>query len=218
MTEIIKLDGNMRTNFGSSSAKKLRKNDRLPAVIYGGKDFENIYIDIDIKKFEKEYLKGSVKTKIFEIKTENDMLELLCYQIDLDPVSDRPRHVDFVSIKNKKEVKVSVPLKFINFEKSPGIKKGGYLNAIVRKLEVICDPKNIPNVIEIDCGTMRLKQSIKISDLKLPNGIKTASKKDLMLVRIIGRGKDDAEDTTVASTTVATASNTAANEPTTAKK
>lgn len=218
MTEIIKLDGNIRTNFGSSSAKKLRKNDRLPAVIYGGKDFENIYLDIDIKKFEKEYIKGAVKTKIFEIKTEKDILELLCYQIDLDPVSDRPRHVDFISIKNKKEVKVSVPLKFINFEKSPGIKKGGYLNAIVRKLQITCDPKNIPNVIEIDCGTLRLKQSIKISDLKLPNNIKATSKKDLMLVRIIGRGKDDAEDTTATTTATNATNSTTTNEPATVAK
>lgn len=196
MTEIVKLDGNIRTSFGSSSTKKLRKNDRLPAVIYGENGADNIFIDIDIKAFEKEYFKGGVETKIFEIKTDRETYKLICYQIDLDPVSDRPRHVDFISIKDKKQVKVLVPLKFINSEKSPGLKRGGYLNVMYRKLQVICDPNNIPPAIEIDCASLRLKQSVKISNLKLPDGVKPASKKDVMLVRIIGRGKDDADTQT----------------------
>lgn len=193
MTEIVKLDGNIRTSFGSSSTKKLRKNDRLPAVIYGENGVDNIFIDIDIKAFEKEYFKGGVETKIFEIKTDKETYNLLCYQIDLDPVSDRPRHLDFISVKGKKQIKVLVPLKFINSEKSPGLKRGGYLNIIYRKLQVLCDPKNIPSSIEIDCSSLRLKQSIKISNLKLPEVVKAASKKDLMLARIIGRGKDDTD-------------------------
>ncbi len=193
MTEIVKLDGNIRTSFGSSSTKKLRKNDRLPAVIYGENGVDNIFIDIDIKAFEKEYFKGGVETKIFEIKTDKETYNLLCYQIDLDPVSDRPRHLDFISVKGKKQIKVLVPLKFINSEKSPGLKRGGYLNIMYRKLQVLCDPKNIPSSIEIDCSSLRLKQSIKISNLKLPEGVKAASKKDLMLARIIGRGKDDTD-------------------------
>ena len=193
MTEIVKLDGNIRTSFGGSSTKKLRKNDRLPAVIYGENGADNIFIDIDIKAFEKEYFKGGVETKIFEIKTNKETYSLICYQIDLDPVSDRPRHVDFISIKGKKQIKVRVPLKFINSEKSPGLKRGGYLNVMYRKLQVICDPRNIPSAIEVDCASLRLKQSVKISNLKLPDGVKPASKKDVMLVRIIGRGKDDAD-------------------------
>lgn len=196
MTEIVRLDGSIRKNFGSSVARKLRKNDRLPAVIYGEDSNENTFIDLDIKSFEKEYYKGGIETKIFEINIEGKTYELLCYQVDLDPVSDRPRHVDFISIKNKKQVKVLIPLKFINSEKSPGLKRGGYLNVMYRKLQVLCDPRNIPNLIEIDCGSLRLRQSIKISDLKLPEGVKAVSKKDLMLVRIIGRGKDDLDTTT----------------------
>ena len=205
MTEIVKLDGNIRTSFGSSSTKKLRKNDRLPAVIYGENGADNIFIDVDIKEFEKEYFKGGIETKIFEIKAGKETYNLICYQIDLDPVSDRPRHVDFISIKGKKQIKVLIPLKFINSEKSPGLKRGGYLNIMCRKLQVICDPKNIPSAIEIDCASLRLKQSVKISNLKLPNGVKPASKKDIMLVRIIGRGKDDVDTPTTSSETAATA-------------
>ena len=70
------------------------------------------------------------------------------------------------------------------------------MNVMYRKLQVLCEPRNIPNLIEIDCGSLRLRQSIKISDLKLPEGVKAVSKKDLMLVRIIGRGRDDLDTTT----------------------
>lgn len=222
MTEIIELDGNIRKDFGTPSAKRLRKNDRLPAVVYGENGAENIYLDLDLKKFEKEYLKGGIETRIINVTIENESsLKLLCYQIDLDPVSDRPRHLDFISVENKKEVRVKVPLRFVNFEKSPGIKRGGYLNVMVRKLQVICSIGAIPSSIEIDCGSLRLRQSVKISDLKLPDGVRAASKKDLMLVRIIGRGRDDMEDaantaaagTTAATTTTATAAAVATNTP-----
>ena len=204
MTEVIKLDGNIREDLGSSSAKKLRKLDRLPAVIYG-ENHVNTYIDIDLKQFEKEYFKGGIETRTFEIKTPKETFELVCYQVDLDPVSDRPRHVDFISTKGKKEIKTLIPIKYLNRDKALGLKNGGYVNVLVRKLQVYCDPKNIPSFIEVDCAPLRLKQSVKISNLVLPKDVRPVSKKDLLLVRVIGRGKDTLdESTTTASTADAT--------------
>lgn len=192
MTEIIKLDGNIREDLGSSSAKKLRKLDRLPAVIYG-ENHVNTYIDIDLKQFEKEYFKGGIETRTFEIKTPKETFNLVCYQVDLDPVSDRPRHVDFISTKGKKEIKTLIPIKYLNKDKAIGLKNGGYVNVLVRKLQAYCDPKNIPPFIEIDCAPLRLKQSVRISNLKFPDKVRPATKKDLLLVRVIGRGKDTTE-------------------------
>ena len=189
MSEIIKLDGNIREDLGSSFAKKLRKIGRLPAVIYG-ENHVNTYIDIDEKQFEKEYFKGGIETRTFEIKTPKETFELVCYQVDLDPVSDRPRHIDFISTKGKKEIKTLVPIKYLNRDKALGLKNGGYVNILVRKLQVYCDPKNIPPFIEVNCAPLRLKQSVKISGLKLPDGVRPVTKKDLLLVRVIGRGKD----------------------------
>ena len=102
MTEVIKIDGNIREEIGTTSTRRLRRENRLPAVIYGENNKDNIFIDIDIKEFEKHYYKGGVETKIFEIKTDKETFEVVCYQIDLDPVSDRPRHIDFMSVKGKK--------------------------------------------------------------------------------------------------------------------
>ena len=196
MTEVIKIDGNIREEIGTTSTRRLRRENRLPAVIYGENNKDNIFIDIDIKEFEKHYYKGGVETKIFEIKTEKETFEVVCYQIDLDPVSDRPRHIDFMSVKGKKEIKTIVPINYINRDKAIGIKSGGYVNVLVRKLQVICDPKNIPSSIDVECSKLRLKQSVKISNLQLPEGVRPVSKKDLLLVRVIGRGKDTSAEAT----------------------
>lgn len=190
-TEIIEIDGNLREDLGSTSTRRLRKAGRLPCIIYNEEDTtKNICIDIDIKNFEKEYYKGAIGTKIFKISVENKQYNVICYQVDLDPVSDRPRHIDFISIDGKKEIKTFVPIQYLNRDKAIGLKNGGYVNVLVRKLQIICDPQNIPSSIDVECSKLRLKQSVKISNLVLPEGVRPATKKDLMLVKVIGRGKD----------------------------
>lgn len=190
----ISFNGSIREEIGGSSARKLRKENRLPAVIYGEKDQLNVNISLDLKEFEKEYKKGCIETKNIEIKAGKETFEVVCYQIDLDPVSDRPRHVDFISTKGKKEVKVLVPVKYTNRDKALGLKNGGFVNVLVRKVQIICDPKNIPPYFEIDCTPLRLKQSVMLFDLKLPTNAKFVSKKNLMLVKVIGRGKDTLDE------------------------
>jgi large subunit ribosomal protein L25 len=231
MSEIIKLDGNIRTELGSSFTKKLRKVGRLPAVIYSNDAKENICIDIDVRAFERELEKKNITTKIFEIKTPKKTFKLVISEISYDPISDRPKHVDFISLEGKKEVKVFVPVVFTNGDKSAGLKRGGFLNILKRKLHLLCDVKKIPSKIEIDISNLKLKQSIYSSNIKLPDGVKFVNKKDSMIVNIIGRGKKDEDEskkegqpnnqTTPAATTTkqptATAKQTPAAKPT-AKK
>jgi large subunit ribosomal protein L25 len=195
MSEIIKLDGNIRTELGSSSTKKLRKTGRLPAVVYSNDAKSNVCIDIDLKAFERELEKGGITTKIFEIKTLKKTFSLVISEINYDPVSDRPRHIDFISLDGKKEVKVFAPVVFLNKDKSPGLKRGGFLNILKRKLHLLCDVKKIPSKIEIDVGGLRLKEAINSSQLKLPEGAKLINKKDFMVVNITGRGKKDEDGT-----------------------
>lgn len=191
MTTIINLDGNIRTIIGNNASAKLLKDERIPAVIYGENGQENIYIDLNIKEFETEYFKGNVQLKIFNLAINKETYKVIPYQIDIHPVSDRPRHIDFIQVDGKKEIKVMVPLNAINKEKSPGLKKGGYLNLIKRKLQLFVDPNNIPNEITIDCDGLHLKQSVKISQINLPEGTRPVARKDLILLTIVGRGKSD---------------------------
>ncbi|MDR1499122.1 MAG: hypothetical protein LBS34_02450, partial [Rickettsiales bacterium] len=123
-----------------------------------------------------------------------------------------------VSIKNKKEVKVIVPIRYLNKDKALGLKNGGYVNVLVRKIQLICDPKNIPACIDVDCANLRLKQSVKLFDLKLPADTKLVSKKNLLLVRMIGRGKDTVDESAAPAAAAAAATTATAAAPAAAKK
>jgi large subunit ribosomal protein L25 len=214
MSEIIKLDGNIRTELGSSFTKKLRRIGRLPAVIYSNDAKENVCIDIDMKTFERLAEKGNITTKVFEVNTQKKTFNLVISEINYDPVSDRPRHVDFISLDGKKDVKVFVPLVFLNKDKSPGLKRNGFLNILKRKLHLLCNVKKIPSQIEIDVANLGLKEAINSSQVKLPDGVKFIDKKDFMIVNITGRGKKDDEGAKKEGASVAAnAANTPATTP-----
>ena len=210
MTAIVELDGNIRSIIGKNASKKLLKENKIPAVIYSENGEDNLCIELDLRKFETEYLKGNVQLKIFNIKVGDKVHKVIPYQIDIHPVTDRPRHIDFIPVDGKKEIKVMVPLNCMNSAKAPGMKKGGYLNIIKRKLQLYVDPNNIPNSIDIDCGRMLLKQSIKISQIKLPEGTRPVTKKDLILVTITGRGKNVDEDVQAAASAASATQTTTA--------
>ena len=218
MTAVITLDGNIRESLGSSNARRLRKADRLLAVIYNTEDKNNVLIDLDMKQFEMEFEKGGFQTKIIEIKTPKKTYKTVAYQLDFDPVTDRVRHIDFMSVENKKKVKVFVPVKVIDKEKSSGLKKAGYLNLIARKLHLWCDVDNIPQIIEVSVDGLRLQQSVMSSQVKLPNGCEYVSKKDFMILSILGRGKDEDETTPTTTTATATPADTKAPAKTEEKK
>lgn len=214
MTTVVELDGNIRSIIGKNASKKLLKENKIPAVIYSENGEGNLCIELDLRKFETEYFKGNVQLKIFNIKIGNKVHKVIPYLIDLHPVTDRPRHIDFIPVEGKKEIKVMVPLNCMNSVRAPGMKKGGYLNIIKRKLQLYVNPDNIPNSIDIDCSKMLLKQSIKISQITLPEGTRPVTKKDLILVTITGRGKnvDDEVQAAQAAATTATAAPAASTD------
>lgn len=214
MTTVVELDGNIRSIIGKNASKKLLKENKIPAVIYSENSEGNLCIELDLRKFETEYFKGNVQLKIFNIKIDNKVHKVIPYLIDLHPVTDRPRHIDFIPVEGKKEIKVMVPLNCMNSVRAPGMKKGGYLNIIKRKLQLYVNPDNIPNSIDIDCSKMLLKQSIKISQITLPEGTRPVTKKDLILVTITGRGKnvDDEVQAAQAAATTATAAPAASTD------
>lgn len=214
MTTVVELDGNIRSIIGKNASKKLLKENKIPAVIYSENGEGNLCIELDLRKFETEYFKGNVQLKIFNIKIGDKVHKVIPYLIDLHPVTDRPRHIDFIPVEGKKEIKVMVPLNCMNSVRAPGMKKGGYLNIIKRKLQLYVNPDNIPNSIDIDCSKMLLKQSIKISQITLPEGTRPVTKKDLILVTITGRGKnvDDEVQAAQAVATTATAAPAASTD------
>ncbi len=194
MVNFLTLNGSIRKDLGSANTNRLRKEGFIPAVIYGNNGEENIYISVSKRDFDKEYLKGAIEIRPIELDVDGKKYKVLTYQIDLDPVSDLPRHIDFINIEGKKEVKVYIPVSFVGREKSPGVKKGGFLNILKRKIQFYVDPMNIPASIEAVVSSMHIGDKIKINDIKLPAGIRPVDKTNFNICSITGRGKSTTDD------------------------
>ena len=156
MVNYLTLDGSIRKDLGSANTRRLRKEGKIPAVIYGVNGAENTYISISKKDFDKEYLKSNIELRPIELNVDGKKFKVLTYQIDLDPITDLPRHVDFNNLEGKKEAKIYVPVNYLGREKSPGVKKGGFLNILKRKIECLCPVDNILQSIDIDVSKMHI--------------------------------------------------------------
>lgn len=219
MVEFLTLNGSIRKDLGSSNTNRLRKEGKIPAVIYGNNGSENIFIYVAKKDFDKEYLKTNIEIKPIELNIDGKKYQVLTYQIDLDPVTDLPRHIDFIDIKDRKEVKVYIPVNFVGKEKTPGLKRGGFLNILKRKIQFYVNPLSIPAKIDVNVDSMHIGSKIKINDIQLPDNIKVVDKTNFNIVTITGRGKSTDDNASKQATANAeTGSTTTASAATTEAK
>ncbi|MCE2687696.1 MAG: 50S ribosomal protein L25/general stress protein Ctc [Rickettsiales bacterium] len=197
----IKIKANIRENTGSIAAKKIKRANQIPAVIYSNPS--NINISLDSKELEHEYFKGDLQSTIISLDLDGKELKVVAHKIELDPVSDRPIHIDFFNCDKQKTIKIQSKIKFTGQDKSIGLKRGGFLNVRMRKvaLEISAD-KEIPNFIEVDISLMKVGQKIRASDLKIPEYSKLNVKGANLVASITGRAsKEDSVATDSASTT-----------------
>ena len=180
-----------RKALGSAATKKIKKDGQIPAVIYDQKG--NINISLNGREFEKEYSKGNSYATVVEIELSDKKIKAVAHKIELDPVSDRPIHVDFVNCTDLKAVTVKPKIIFSGREKCPGLKKGGFLNIVKRRVSVVFTGKveDAPTEIEVDIAKMHLGGKILSFDLKLPEGSSLKGKKEFLVASIIGRGKSE---------------------------
>ncbi len=186
----IKIKANIRENTGSIAAKKIKRANQIPAVIYGNPS--NINISLDSKELEHEYFKGDLQSTIISLDIEGKELKVVAHKIDLDPVSDRPIHIDFFNCDKEKTIKIQSKIKFTGQDKSIGLKRGGFLNVRMRKvaLEVISG-NEIPNFIEVDISSMKVGQKIRAIDLKIPEYSKLNVKGTNLVASITGRASKE---------------------------
>jgi len=203
MIPIFNLKANLRTNLGSSDSRRVRKAGQIPAVIYG-KNGQNLNIVVDAKDFEYQYFRGNILTTIAHLDLAGEKFKAISRKIELNPVTDKPEHVDFIRFNDGETIKSKPKLNFINKDKSIGLKKGGFLHIILRNLEVLCDSNTIPNSIDVDVSVLRVGDKIRGKDLQLPDGVKLAKKDDFLVASIIGRGTKDEEVATADGTTAIT--------------
>ena len=190
--EAVKLEATVRDNTGTGSARAARRNNTIPAVVYGGKDAP-AHINLPKKEFTIFTNKLGYKSTILEVTFGGKTVKAITKDLQVHPVTDEVQHADLQILDG--ESRVFVPVNFINREKSPGIKRGGILNIVRREIEFFVDPNNIPRVITVDLDGTEIGTSIHISALELPNGIKPLIKHDFTLATLVGKvGKSEAEE------------------------
>lgn len=173
MTTLSQFNVEMRDSIGKGASRALRRNGRIPAVLYGGKD-EPVHFSLDPIQLNKELHKTGFLSKIYELPLKGKKEKALVRDVQFHPVSDLPLHVDFFRVSKEGKITVSVPLNFINELNSPGIKRGGVLNVILHSLEVSADMDHLPSQIDIDLTGLEIHDAIHLKDLKLPNGVVAA--------------------------------------------
>ena len=160
------LEANVRNNSTKGQLNAIRNNGNVPAIIYGGKD-QNQKISISKKVLknliDKENFLSNIITLSVDGKSQNVLPREVIYHI----LSDEPIHVDFLRILPGVKIKIEVPVNFINHEKSPGLKRGGVLNIVRRKVELNCPSEKIPKNLTIDLEGVDIGESFKISSIKL---------------------------------------------------
>ena len=164
------LEANIRENKTKGELNAIRKNGEVPAIVYGGKD-ENQKVSISKKKLKYLIEKENFLSNIITLNVGGKNLNVLPREVKYHILSDDPTHVDFLRILPGVKIKIEVPVNFINHEKSPGLKRGGVLNIVRRKVELKCPSEKIPENITIDLDGVDIGESFKISSVKLDSEV-----------------------------------------------
>ena len=179
------LKATKRTSASTGQVNKLRAEGFIPAVLYGGKKNN---LNISLKKLHLQDLirTETFMSKVFNLDIDGNSEKVLPREVAYDPVSDEPIHIDFMRIVKGSRLTLEIPVKFINLDKSPGLKKGGVLNTVRRKVELKCPAENIPNEIVVDLDNTEINTSLKISSVKLPEGVTpTITDRDFVIATVV---------------------------------
>lgn len=178
------LKAELRNRVGKGSARELRRNGMVPAVIYGDKQAP-LSIALNYKDVYYKIHGGGFKTTIATIVVDGKKIQVLPKDYQLDPVRDFPIHVDLLRVSKNTQVTVQIPVRFLNEEKSAGIKRGGVLNIVRHEIEAIVAANSIPDAIEVDLEGTEIGDTIHVSSVKLPEGVEpTITDRDFTIATI----------------------------------
>jgi len=185
MAAIKQLAAVTRSGIGKGAARSVRREGRVPGVVYGGGETAEP-ISVDFKELNKFIYSGHFLTSIFEIDIEGRKQRVLPRDYQLDKVTDAPVHVDFFRLKAGTRVRIAVPVRVVNREASPGLKKGGAVNLVLHSVELVVPAESIPESIVVDLTGMDFHDSVHVSALKLPEGCKPADTRiDYTVVTVV---------------------------------
>ena len=170
MGATYELSATVREKVGKGAARSTRRDGKVPAVIYGGNK-SPIPIAIAERDIEQRIYGGGFYTSVATIDTGSDKVRALPRDFQRHPISERVMHVDFMRIEDGMTVTIEIPVRFINEEDSPGIKRGGALNIVRHRIAVQCPVDNIPERITADVTGLEINDSLHISAITLPEGV-----------------------------------------------
>ena len=214
MSEQLTLPAEARERAGKGASRALRRDGRVPAVIYGDKK-EPVSVHVEEKLLTKMLSSGHFMNTVVMVDAGGTPHRTLPKDVQFHPVTSRPIHVDFLRIGEHSQVHVNVPVVFTDEEGSPGIKRGGVLNIVRHDLELVCDAAEIPDQIEISLNGLEIGDSIHISAVTLPGGAKSAiDDRDFTIATVVAPSamKSEEGDTETEAGSVPTVDEAAADE------
>ena len=202
MPEILTLSALPRERAGKGAARATRRQGRVPGIIYGdGK--EPVLISLDPRELARIIARAGFFATLVDVKLDSDAHRTLPRDVQYDPVSEAPLHVDFMRVGAGAQVTVAVPVAFINHERSPGLRRGGILNIVRHAIEMACSVDTIPDRVIVDLSGLDIGDSIHISRVEMPPGARPAiTERDFTIATIAASSAVREEAAAAAAATV----------------
>jgi large subunit ribosomal protein L25 len=167
MPEIISLGAEKRERAGKGAARAVRREGRVPAIVYGDNQ-ESVLISLEPRELGRAVARQAFYATLVDISVDGTTHRTLPRDVQYDPVSDRPIHADFMRVGAGARVSVTVPVTFINQERSPGLRRGGILNIVRHGVELVCSVDNIPERLIVDLDGLEIGDSVHIAAVEMP--------------------------------------------------
>ena len=178
------LEASIRNTKSKGELNSLRQKGEVPAIIYGGTE-ENQKVSLSKKQVKYLIDQENFLSNIINLNLSGQSIKVLPREVNYDTITDEPIHIDFLRIVKDGKIVIEIPVRFINNEKSPGLKRGGVLNIVRRKVELKCPTENVPDELIVDLEGLEIGTSIKISSIALPNNVKpTIQGRDFVIATV----------------------------------
>ncbi|MFM9890475.1 MAG: 50S ribosomal protein L25/general stress protein Ctc [Rickettsiales bacterium] len=203
MKAAIEINAEARKTTGKGAARAARRKGFVPVSVYAnGKP--NQSLNVEARVLANEYFRGGFMNKIVSLKLDGRDVFTIPRDIQLNPVTDKIEHADFIAVDEKSVVKVRVPVRFLNTDKAVGLKRGGVLNIVRHEVELYAPVASIPTALEVDVAELNIGDSVHLHNMALPEGVSPVIKgRDFTIASIAGRQKEE-EEAPVAAAAVAT--------------
>ncbi|WP_333807566.1 50S ribosomal protein L25/general stress protein Ctc [Phenylobacterium sp.] len=184
MADII-LNVEVRDRTGTGGARATRREGKVPGVLYGGAK-DPVAIAVKSNEFRKALYTGKLLGHLVTLKYGEETQPVIAKAVDMHPVTDEPWHFDLYRVDEHQQIRIAVPVHFRNADASPGLKRGGTLNVVLHEVELSCPADHIPEEIIHDLAGLDIGETIRISSLKLPDGVTAAASGNLVVATVAG--------------------------------